>query len=63
MKASELRKLSKEELEAKIKELRKNLFDLNFKRKYGKVEKPSLFRQYKRDIARILTILREGEKK
>ncbi len=62
MKASQLRKLSREELETKLKELRKALFDLNFQRKYGKVEKPNLFREYKRDIARILTILKEQEK-
>ncbi|HEC69087.1 MAG TPA: 50S ribosomal protein L29 [Candidatus Omnitrophica bacterium] len=59
MKAGFLRNLSQEELTAKLKELRKNLFELNFKRKYGKVERPHLFREYKRDIARILTVLKE----
>jgi len=59
MKPEFLRSLSREELTTKLKELRKNLFELNFKRKYGKVEKPHLFREYRRDIARILTVLKE----
>ena len=59
MKARELRNLSREELEEKLGSLKKSLFDLNFQRRYGKVEKPNLFRQAKKDIARILTVLKE----
>ena len=59
MKAKELRNLTKEELEEKLKELKKNIFDLNFQRRLSKVEKPHMFRQIKRDIARILTVLKE----
>ena len=59
MKAGELRNLSKEELEEKLDNLKKNLFDLNYQRKYGKVEKPHLFREIKKDIARVLTIMKE----
>lgn len=61
MRAKELRGLSEEELKTKLEILRKQLFDLNFQARYGKVEKPHIFRATKRDIARILTILRERE--
>jgi len=54
-----LKDLSNEELELKLDSLRKNMFDLNSQRKFGKVEKPHLFKVNKRDIARILTILKE----
>ena len=59
MKIKELIGLSVEELKGKLEGLKKSLFDFNFQRKYGKVEKPHLFRLAKRDIARILTVLRE----
>ncbi|MGE0269037.1 MAG: 50S ribosomal protein L29 [Candidatus Omnitrophota bacterium] len=59
MKAKALRELSSEDLIVKEKSLKKELFDLNYQRKLGTVEKPSSFRLLKRDIARSLTILKE----
>lgn len=61
MKADALRELSSEELIRKEKAFKKELFDLNYQRKTGNVEKPGRFRAVKRDIARILTILRERD--
>ena len=61
MKPRELRELSSEELIQKEKAFKKELYDLNFQRKMGNVEKPNRFRMLKRDIARIFTILRERE--
>ena len=61
MKPSELRELNSEELIAKEIAFKKELFDLNYQRKMGNVEKPNRFRALKRDIARIFTILRERE--
>ncbi len=61
MKANTLRELSSEELIQKEKVFKKELFGLNYHRKIGSVEKPSRFRILKRDIARVLTILRERE--
>lgn len=61
MKANKFRELSSEELVQKEKSFKKELFDLNFQRKMGNVEKPNRFRLLKRDIARIFTILRERE--
>jgi large subunit ribosomal protein L29 len=61
MKANKFRELSSEELVQKERAFKKELYDLNFQRKTGSVEKPSRFRMLKRDIAKILTVLRERE--
>ncbi len=61
MKVSEIKNLSLEELDQKEKAFKKELFELNYQRKNGALEKPSNFRLLKRDIARIHTILRERE--
>ncbi len=61
MKAKELRDLDKSELQNKEKSLKKELFNLNFQKQFGQVEKPGRFRNIKRNIARIQTILKERE--
>jgi large subunit ribosomal protein L29 len=61
MKAKELRKLSNEELKEKLKELKQKLMKLRFQNEIGGLEKPSEIKATKKDIARILTILRERE--
>ncbi len=61
MKASELRKLTNEELQEKLLELKKKLMHLRFQNEIGALGKPSEIRETKRDIARILTILKERE--
>ena len=61
MKISDLKGLSKEELNDKLDDLNKQLMELQFKRRSG-VEKPHLFKQVKRSIARIHTILKEIKK-
>ncbi|MFH1505183.1 MAG: 50S ribosomal protein L29 [Candidatus Omnitrophota bacterium] len=62
MKVKELQELSKEELREKLKDLNKQLMEMQFKRRSG-VEKPHFFRQIKKNIARIHTIINEGDKK
>lgn len=61
MKASELRKLTNEELKSKVLELKKKLFTLRFQNKIGSLANPAEIKQTKKDIARILTILKERE--
>lgn len=61
MKNKELTALSAEDLQAKEKNFKKELFELNYQRKVGQVEKPSRFKSLRRTIARINTILRERE--
>ncbi len=57
MKASELRELSDQELEVKERELRESVFRLRMRRGTNQLEKPAVFKQAKRDIARIKTII------
>ncbi len=59
MKIKELSNLTNEDLVAKEKQLKKDLFDMESHRQMGRVEKPASFRNLRRDIARILTILTE----
>ena len=53
--------MSAADLRQKHKALQKDLFNLNYQKKMGTVEKPAQFRTLKRDIARTLTVLREKE--
>ncbi|MCX5710141.1 MAG: 50S ribosomal protein L29 [Candidatus Omnitrophica bacterium] len=57
MKIQELRALSKDELQVKLKSLKEELVKINLERYAGRVEKPHMFSVVKRDIARILTLL------
>ncbi|MCX7927884.1 MAG: 50S ribosomal protein L29 [Candidatus Omnitrophica bacterium] len=57
MKMQELIGLSNEELLAKEKALKEELYRLNVARYTGSVDKPHLFKQIRKDIARIETIL------
>ena len=57
----ELRSLSDEELTKRIKESKKELFDLRLKQSTGALEKPSRIRDLRKLVARMKTILRERE--
>ena len=59
MKASEIRELSEEELFARKRQLREELFNLKFQHATGQLENNSRLSATKRDIARVLTVLRE----
>jgi len=58
MKTSELRKKSKNELEKNLLELREDLSNLLFKLAANKLKNVREIRNIKKDIARILTILK-----
>jgi large subunit ribosomal protein L29 len=62
MKADELRAMSDEQLGLQLKDTVKNLFHLRFQSATERLETPSEIRKAKREIARILTILRERER-
>ncbi|MCY3974651.1 MAG: 50S ribosomal protein L29 [Simkaniaceae bacterium] len=58
LKAKDLLSESVEELEARYEELSKNIFELvNRLRLERKLERPHLIGEYKRDRARVLTVL------
>ncbi|OEU49026.1 MAG: 50S ribosomal protein L29 [Desulfuromonadales bacterium C00003096] len=59
MKGSELRDLSVEELESKSQELNQELFNLKFQLATGQLENSARLPQTRKDIARVMTILRE----
>ena len=63
MKANEIRKMSAAELEAKLAELKKDLFMLRMQHATNKLDNPLQIAAVKKDIARIKTIIRENETK
>ena len=63
MKAQELRKMSVEELKKKADELKQELLKLRFQAKLQGLDNPMAIRNTKRDIARVLTVIREKELK
>jgi len=59
MKANEIRNMSSEELEKKLKELKEELFNLRFQHAIHQLENPHKIADVKKDIARVMTILHE----
>lgn len=57
MKAAELKKMSAEELNAKLKELKGELFNLRFQHAINQLDNPHKIVDVKRDIARVMTVL------
>ena len=63
MKTNELKELGVEELEAKIREVRKELNDLKLKlASKVDVEKPARIRLLRREVARMLTVQAAAKK-
>ena len=61
MKVKEIRELATEEIIAKIKESKEELFNLRFQQATGNLEKPSKIRELRHQVARLKTVLRERE--
>jgi large subunit ribosomal protein L29 len=61
MQAREIRALTTEEIQRKLKEAREELFNLRFQWSAGQLRDNNRLTQVKRDIARLMTILRERE--
>ena len=61
MKAAEIRKMTTAELEAKLLELKKDLFMLRMQHATNQLDNPIKIQSVKKDIARVKTILREKE--
>ncbi|MCL4478859.1 MAG: 50S ribosomal protein L29 [Deltaproteobacteria bacterium] len=62
MKASEIRAFSADEIKEKISDKRKELFNLKLKVKTAQLNDYRSYRLMKKDLAKLLTILREKEK-
>lgn len=63
MKASEIRELTVAELETKLKDLKTELFNLRFQHAINQLDNPMRIAAVKKDIARVMTIMREIELK
>jgi large subunit ribosomal protein L29 len=63
MKIKELREMSNDELIARRRELRKDAFNLRLQQQTGALEKPSVIRLNRREVARIETILTQRSRK
>ena len=61
MKAGEIRKLSAKELDAKLLELKDELFKLRFQQAINQLDNPMRISVVKKDIARVKTIIRDNE--
>ena len=61
MKATEIRSLSVSELEAKLADLKKDLFMLRMQHATNHLDNPTKISEARRDIARVKTVLREKQ--
>ncbi len=59
MKIKEIRESTKDELAARERELRNELFHLRIQQQSGQIENPSQIRSARREVARIKTVLNE----
>ena len=59
MKAEELRKMSKDDLNKQLNELKEELFRLRFQLQINQLDNPNKIPETKRNIARVLTVLNE----
>ena len=59
MKVKELREMSAEQLNAKLADLKKELFNLRFQLAINQLDNPHKITDVKHDIARVMTVLRE----
>ena len=62
MKARELKELGVDQLKEKLAQLNLDLFNYRMTAKLGNLEKPSVIRATRKDIARVKTILSEKAK-
>ena len=59
MTSKEIRDLAPAEITTKLRETRDQLLQLRLRKNTGQVEKPHLLRTYRKDIARLETILKQ----
>ena len=59
MKATELRDMTAEQLDKKLGELKEELFNLRFQLAVNQLANPHKITEVNRDIARVMTVLRE----
>ena len=63
MKISEIREMTSEQLDAKLKELKEELFNLRFQLAINQLENTNRICEVKKDIARVMTVLNDKNAK
>ena len=63
MKANEIKEMTLVELNNKLVDLRKELFNLRFQHAVNQLDNPMRIKAVKKDIARVKTFIREQESK
>ena len=61
MKAAQIREMTAEQLQAKLTELKDELFHLRFQLAINQLDNPHKITEVKRDIARVLTVINEAK--
>ena len=61
MKATEVRKMSAAELDSKLVELKKDLFQLRLQHATNQLDNPVRIAEVKKDMARVKTMIREQQ--
>ena len=61
MKIAEIRKLTTEDINKKLEENKKGLFNLKFAASTGNLEKPHKIKELRHEVAKIKTVIRERE--
>ena len=62
MKSKDVNKLTKDELKNKINSIKKDLFNLRFKKMNGQLTDTAKISELKRDVAKMLTKINESKK-
>ena len=60
MKVTELRDMTADQLQAKLKELKSELFNLRFQHAINQLDNPHKISDVKKDIARVMTVIQEN---
>jgi large subunit ribosomal protein L29 len=61
MKTKEIRELTDAEAQAKLRDLRQEMFNLRLQQQTARLERASRIREVRRDVARLETVLRERQ--
>lgn len=61
VKAKAMREMSPEEIRERLGELREELFNMRFRNAMKQLDNPLKIRESRREMARLLTVLREKE--
>ena len=61
MKTREIRQMTSEEILNALEDQKEALFNLRFQKAFGQLEDSNSIRRAKRDVARVLTVIRERQ--